>query len=471
MTHIAKILIVDDDLGARESLRMVLKDEYEIATKENGDNLVAEIRSWKAELLMLDVIMPGTDGVELLRQVKNQFPAMPVIMVTATKTIRTAVTAMKLGAYDFINKPFDLEEIRVVVKRAVASLAHKPPPFPQPGPSATVAKSEEETMVGEHKKIKDVLRMIAKLSETDSTVLITGESGTGKELVARCLHYSGERKKNPFIAFNCACLSEELMESELFGHEKGAFTGAISQKKGMFELAHQGTLFLDEVTDTTPSIQARLLRVLQEKEFRRVGGSDLIKVDVRLVAATNKDLQAAVQQGKFREDLFYRLSVVPIDMPPIRERKEDIAILVNHFFNIFKKKIHTPVTAFSDQVMECFLRYDWPGNVREIQNVVERLLVTGENPIVRPIDLPPAIRIAQSLVNMDVENYGKEFTLEGNISQYERQMIKDALDKNNGVLTSTADFLGTTRRILKYKMDKLGIASESSHSQGEVPRN
>ncbi len=464
MTPIAKILIVDDELGARESLRMVLKDHYEIATRDNGDNLVAEIRSWKADMLILDVIMPGADGVELLRQVKNNFPAMPVIMVTATKTIRTAVTAMKLGAYDFINKPFDLEEIRVVVKRAAASLGQKPPPFPQPGPTSSLVKTEEETMVGEHKKIKDVMRMIAKLRETDSTVLITGESGTGKELVARRLHYTGERKKHPFIAFNCACLSEELMESELFGHEKGAFTGAFSQKKGMFELAHQGTLFLDEVTDTTPSIQARLLRVLQEKEFRRVGGSDLIKVDVRLVAATNKDLQTAVQLGKFREDLFYRLSVVPIDMPPMRERKEDIAKLVNHFFLIFKKKIHTPVTAFSDQVMECFLRYDWPGNVREIQNVIERLLVTVENPIVRPIDLPPAIRIAQTLVNMDVENLGKEFTLEGNISQVERQMIQDALDKNNGVLTSAADYLGTTRRILKYKMDKLGIGSESSRS-------
>ncbi len=445
-----KILIVDDELGARESLRMVLKDQYEILTKEDGENIVEDVRGQGVDLVLLDVIMPGWDGVEILRLLKKTFPDLPVIMVTATKTVRTVVSAMKLGAFDFSNKPFDIEEIRVVVKRAAASLDHHQAP-------AIALPQDDDTIVGDHPKIKETLKLISKLKDTDSTVLITGESGTGKELVARCLHYHGERRKGPFIAFNCACLSEELMESELFGHEKGAFTGAIAQKKGMFELAHGGTLFLDEVTDTTPSIQARLLRVLQEKEFRRVGGSQLIKVDVRLIAATNKDLFDAVKEGKFREDLYYRLSVVPVPMAPVRERKEDIPKLVHHFMQLFKKKIRTRVEKISDQAMDCFMRYDWPGNVREIQNVLERLLVTGENEQIRPMDLPPAIRIAQALVNLDVENYGREFTMEGTISRHERQMIEDALQKNNGILTNAADYLGTTRRILKYKMEKLGI--------------
>ena len=456
MNSIPRILIVDDEPGARESLRMVLKDHYEIFTKEDGSNLAEEVRRQAMDLVLLDVIMPGADGLEILRQLKKSSPDVPVIMVTATKTIRTAVSAMKIGAYDFINKPFDIEEIRVVVKRAIAGLGQKGT-APTPPPLSAIAPEEHSTIIGDHPKIKETLRVIAKLRDTDSTVLITGESGTGKELVARCLHYTGSRKKGPFIAFNCACLSEELMESELFGHEKGAFTGAIAQKKGMFELADGGTLFLDEVTDTTLSIQARLLRVLQEKEFRRVGGNQLIKVDVRLVAATNKDLWGAVREGKFREDLFYRLSVVPVNMAPMRERKEDVAKLIGHFFKLFKQKIASPVQAISDQAMDCFARYDWPGNVREIQNVLERLIVTGENSVIRPIDLPPAIRIAQALVNLDKENYAQEFTLDGTISKYERQMIQDALVKNSGVLTSTADYLGTTRRILKYKMDKLGI--------------
>ncbi len=453
MTAFPKVLIVDDEPGARESLRMVLKDQYDIITREDGHDITGVLRSNKVDIVLLDVIMPGSDGIELLRQIKNTFPAIPVIMVTATKTIRTAVSAMKLGAFDFINKPFDIEEIRVVVKKAAAVIGSKgPADMP-----ALALSAEEQTIVGDHQKIKEALRMIGKLKDTESTVLITGESGTGKELVARYLHFTGRRKKEPFIAFNCACLSEELMESELFGHEKGAFTGAIAQKKGMFELAHNGTLFLDEVTDTTASIQARLLRVLQEKEFRRVGGNQVIKVDVRLVAATNKDLQTAVREGKFREDLYYRLSVVPVDMIPVRQRKEDVPKLVSHFFGLFKRKLKTQVQSISDEAMECFLRYDWPGNVREIQNVIERLLVTVENQEIRPIDLPPAIRIAQALVNTDSEDRTQEFTLEGTISKYERQMIEDALRKNNGVLTTTADYLGTTRRILKYKIDKLGI--------------
>ncbi len=456
MSEMPKILIVDDEPGARESLRMVLKDEYEIFIKENEENFLEDIAKHDVDLVILDVIMPGVDGIELLKRAKKKFPHLPVLMVTATKTIRTAVAAMKNGAFDYINKPFDIEEIRVVVKRAIASSQQEGGKFLPPVQIA----QDEQTIVGDHPKIKEVLKIIGRLKDTESTVLITGESGTGKELVARCLHHSGARKKGPFIAFNCACLSEELMESELFGHEKGAFTGAIAQKKGMFELADKGTLFLDEVTDTTLSVQARLLRVLQEKEFRRVGGQDVIKVDVRLVAATNKDLYSAVQEGKFREDLYYRLSVVPVEMAPVRQRKADIPKLVQHFFTMFKNKIRTPVQGISDQAMECFQRYDWPGNVREIQNVLERLLVTSESAVLRPIDLPPAIRIAQSLTNMDEETYGREFTLEGTISKYERQMIEDALQKNNGVLTNTADYLGTTRRILKYKMDKLGIAAE-----------
>jgi DNA-binding NtrC family response regulator len=461
MNAIPRVLIVDDEQGAREALRMVLKDDYEIFLKEESENIVEEVRRLKVDLMLLDVIMPGIDGLEALRQIRRHFPELPVIMVTATKNIRTAVTAMKLGAQDFVNKPFDIEEIRVVVKRAIASIGQKGAPAEYSKEWPSVAP----TIVGDHPKIKEVLKTIHKLKETDSTVLITGESGTGKELVARCLQSQGARSKGPFIAFNCACLSEELMESELFGHEKGAFTGAIAQKKGMFELAHQGTLFLDEVTDTSLSLQGRLLRVLQEKEFRRVGGNQLIKVDVRLIAATNQDLKAAVKEGKFREDLYYRLSVVPVYTPPLRERKEDIPRLVNHFLQQFKKKIKTSVEDFSDQAMDCLMRYDWPGNVREMQNVIEHLIVMMENPIVMPIDLPPQIRIAQALVHVDGPSFDTDYSMEGTVSKYERDMIQDALRKNRGILTSTADYLGTTRRILKYKMDKLGILVEKGSYQ------
>jgi len=445
------VLVVDDELGAQESFRMILKDEYNVFIADDGETALPMLTRQPVDLVLLDVVMPVMDGLETLRNIRKTHARLPVIMVTATKTIRTVVEAMRLGALDYVTKPFNVDEIRDVVKKVFQKEE-------VPGEDAAPAPVDgSRVIIGDHQKMQDVERAVERVCGTDSNILITGESGTGKELVARAIHYTGTRKNGPFIAVNAASISESLLESELFGHEKGAFTGAIASKKGTFEMAHKGTLFLDEIIDTSPALQAKLLRVLQEKEFRRVGGTELIKVDVRFIAATNKDLYQAVKEGKFREDLYYRVAVVPIDLPPLRDRRSDVPKLIDHFFRHFSKKIRSEVKMFSDEAVESLMNYDWPGNVRELQNVVERILVTVEAETVYAYHLPPQIRLHKVMNEMGFDSPVGESSLEGTISKYERKIIEDALERNDGVLSSTADYLGTTRRILKYKMDKLGI--------------
>jgi DNA-binding NtrC family response regulator len=447
------VLVVDDELGAQESFRMILQDEYAVLIADDGEAALAMLTKQPIDLVLLDVIMPGMDGLETLRNIRKTHARLPVIMVTATKTIRTVVEAMRMGALDYVTKPFNVDEIKDVVKKVFVK---------QEVPEEETARKpadETRSIIGDHQKMLDVQRSIERVAGTDSNILIIGESGTGKELVARAIHYTGTRKNGPFIAVNAASISESLLESELFGHEKGAFTGAIAAKKGTFEMAHKGTLFLDEIIDTSPALQAKLLRVLQEKEFRRVGGTELIKVDVRLIAATNKDLFQAVKEGKFREDLYYRVAVVPIELPPLRDRKTDIPRLVDYFFKQFSKKIRSEVKMFSDEAVESLMNYDWPGNVRELQNFIERLLVTVEAETIYAYHLPPQIRLHKVMNEMGFDSPMGEMSLEGTISKYEKKIIEDALERNDGILSSTAEYLGTTRRILKYKMDKLGINS------------
>ncbi len=447
-----KILIVDDELSVRDSFRMIFKKEYLVVMAGNAAEASEKIQKEEPDLIFLDIVMPEKDGMEMLKEVRQNQPLTPVVMLTATKTVKTAVEAMKLGAYDYITKPFDVEELRLVAQKALESHDLK---------IANRRLQEEveeryrfDNIIGKSKEMREIYSTIRQIAEKNSTVLIHGESGTGKELVARAIHYNSLRKDKPFIAVNCAAIPETLIESELFGHEKGAFTDAQSRRIGHFEMAHQGTLFLDEVSELSLPTQAKILRSLQEREFVRVGGTKTISVDVRLVSATNKNLEELMARGNFRSDLYYRINVVPMTIPPLRKRKEDILLLTKHFLDKHagpeKKKI-------SPEAMDILVAYDWPGNVRELENIIERIVVLTNVDTLGPHDLPPTLKN-----NSRVELIKHE-VLEGRISfedaerDFEKDIILEALKKSNYVQTKAADLLGISRRILKYKMDKYGI--------------
>jgi len=447
-----KILIVDDELSVRDSLRMIFKKEYLVVMAGNAAEASEKIQKEEPDLIFLDIVMPEKDGMEMLKEIRQNQPLTPVVMLTATKTVKTAVEAMKLGAYDYITKPFDVEELRLVAQKALESRDLK---------IANRRLQEEveeryrfDNIIGKSKEMREIYSTIRQIAEKNSTVLIHGESGTGKELVARAIHYNSLRKDKPFVAVNCAAIPETLIESELFGHEKGAFTDAQSRRIGHFEMAHQGTLFLDEVSELSLPTQAKILRALQEREFVRVGGTKTISVDVRLVSATNKNLEELMARGNFRSDLYYRINVVPMTIPPLRKRKEDILLLAKHFLDKHagpeKKKI-------SPEAMDILVAYDWPGNVRELENIIERIVVLTNVDTIGPHELPPTLKN-----NSRVELIKRE-VLEGRISfedaerDFEKDIILEALKKSNYVQTKTADLLGISRRILKYKMDKYGI--------------
>jgi DNA-binding NtrC family response regulator len=376
-------------------------------------------------------------------------------MITATRTVKTAVEAMKLGAYDYVTKPFDTEELSLIIRRALSTQALE----------KEVRYLREEidkscgfgNIVGKSKVMEDVFKIVRQIADSKSTVLIMGESGTGKELISRAIHYNSNRRNYPFVTINCAAIPETLIESELFGHEKGAFTNAIEKKLGRFEVAHEGTLFLDEIGELSLATQAKILRFLEEKEFNRVGGSKTIKVDVRLITATNKELTQLLKKGSFREDLYYRINVVPIIIPPLRERKEDIPLLIDHFIRKFNEENNKNVKGVSKEALELMMNYEWPGNVRELENLVERVIALTPNEDIQPNELP------LSLINISKINGLKEYILDGKVpflkaeEEFERGIILDALKRSNYVQSHAAEMLGISRRILKYKMDKLGI--------------
>jgi two-component system, NtrC family, response regulator AtoC len=452
---VQNILIVDDEVGARESLRMILKNDYEVFLAKNAEEAFLQIKSHAPDVILLDIILPDLDGLKVLEIIKRNDPDAIVIMITATKTVKTAVEAMKLGAYDYVTKPFDVDELRLIISRIRSTQALQK--------EIQYLRCEVDknfgfgNIIGNSAVMKEIFNLIRQVADSKSTVLIMGESGTGKELVSRAIHLNSHRRNNAFVTINCAAIPETLIESELFGHEKGAFTNAVERKLGRFEIAHQGTLFLDEIGELSLATQAKILRFLEEKEFNRVGGSKTMKVDVRLIAATNKDLTQMITKGLFREDLYYRINVVPIVLPPLRERREDIPLLLDHFIERFRTENKKNVVGVSREALEILKNYDWPGNVRELENLIERVVTLTSNSHIEPSELP------LSLVNIPRLFGLKESILNGRVSltqgeeKFEKEIIEEALKKAKYVQSHAADLLGISRRILKYKMDKFGI--------------
>src|SRR3990170_6671733 len=455
------ILVVDDELSILESFRMILKENYRVLTALDGVKALEILRNECVNLVILDIMLPGMSGLEVLSEIRKIDNDVEVIMVTAVKAVKTAIEAMKLGAADYIIKPFDVEEIKFVIDKTIRSgeLAHEVAYL-----RSEVNKNFEfNNIVGQSPAMRQIFDTIIKVARGDSPVLITGESGTGKELIARAIHLQSPRKNKPFVAVSCPNLPDNLLERELFGHEKGAFTNATAKKIGRFELANGGTIFLDEISEMSLSNQAKLLRVLQEYDFVRVGGTKTISIDVRLIASTNIDLKTAITKGAFREDLFYRINVVPLDIPALRNRKEDIPFLINHYFQKFKEDLRSKTRKIQPSVMELFENYDWPGNIRELKNVIERILTLyGDSDAILEEHLPMEIKSgnnhrtsynSNSLIELlDAES------LDEIVSRIEKELIEKALQKANGIQTRAAQILKTTRRILRYKMDKLGIA-------------
>ncbi|RMH37009.1 MAG: sigma-54-dependent Fis family transcriptional regulator [Deltaproteobacteria bacterium] len=456
------VLIIDDNDTIREGLRhTVEKLGHTAVVAAGGAEGLAEFeRRGDIDFVITDLKMDGVDGVEVLRRVRELNPDVPTMIITAYGTVETAVECMKLDAFDFLTKPFAPEVVRLKVERAL-ELAEARRARRRAEAHRDYLRDEAEgryalaELVGASAPMRAVARAIEKVAPTDSAVLITGESGTGKELVARAIHRLSRRREAPFIKMNCAAIAETLLESELFGHERGAFTGAVRQKLGRFELADRGTLFLDEIGDITPAMQVKLLRALQEKEFERVGGERTVRVDVRIVAATNKDLRAEVDAGRFREDLFYRLNVVPIHVPPLRERRDDIPLLVEHFIAKLAPRTNPRVRAIADDALGRMMAYRWPGNVRELENAVEQALVFAEGDAISVAALPAFLQSAGDGDRLDVP---EKMSLPEILEDLERQLILKAYAKAKGVKTETARLLGIKTSALYYKLDKYGIS-------------
>jgi len=440
-----KILVVDDEAIVRESLSDWLKDVgYQVITAENGHKALEMIEKEKPGIMIADLVMPAMDGIELMKRAKTQQPKIEVIIITAYASIPTAITAMKEGAYDYIEKPFCPERAELLVKKLAEhqELVEENLSLRQ----RLEDRYRFENIIAKSSKMQRVIEVIKVVAKSNATILITGESGTGKELVARAIHSQSNLRNKSFVAVSCAALPESLLESELFGHEKGSFTGAYAQKKGKFEFANGGTLFLDEVGEMSANIQVHLLRVLEEKEFTRVGGNEPIRVDVRVLSATNKDLRKAIEKQEFREDLYYRLNVVNIELPPLRERKEDVPLLAEHFLNKFAMENQKEITGFSPEAMELVLDYDWPGNVRELENAIERAVILAKDSIIIIADLPKEnLSVAYST------------TPRKNLKEVEKGHILDILRETGENYSEAARILGISRMTLYNKAKEYGF--------------
>jgi DNA-binding NtrC family response regulator len=447
----ATILIVEDEAKMRRLLEINLGEEgYKIISAPDAETGLKLLASESVDLILTDLKLPGMSGLDLLQTVKQQHPALPVVVMTAFGTVETAVDAMKAGATDYVLKPFSLAEMRMVVRKEldVSRLRDENRTLRE----ALGEKYSHPNIVARSPGMQAVLAMVERVAPTNSTVLLGGESGVGKDLIARAIHEKSRRAAGPFIKINSTAIPENLLESELFGYEKGAFTGATASKPGKFELADKGTLFLDEIGDVPPATQVKLLRVLQEREFERLGSTRTVKVDVRLIAATNRDLRAALEDGTFREDLYYRLNVVPIDIPPLRERKEDIPALVDLFLKRFAADSGRELTSVSPQAVNLLLGHYWPGNVRELQNIIERACALAKTSRLEPDDIyldSPRNRTSAS---------GDRFLPEGmTLDQWEDEMIREALKRAGGNKSQAARLLGLSRNALRYRLSKIGI--------------
>jgi two-component system response regulator AtoC len=469
-----QVLIVDDEPNLRKILSAQLtRDGYDVMIAEDGEQGLATLREHHIDMVITDLKMPKVDGMTLLKEALREDPELPVVMITAHGTVDTAVEALKSGAFDYLTKPFDKDEVRQIVAKALKT---KELAGTEASPTPT-ASDARFGIIGNSPGITDLYAVLERVADTPTTVLITGESGTGKELVARALHDHSSRKDKPFIKVNCAAIPKELIESELFGYERGAFTGAVTSKPGRFELATTGTLFLDEIGEIPVEMQVKLLRALQESEFERVGGIKTIRVDVRLVAATNRDLKKLIAAGHFREDLFYRLNVVPIRLPALRERATDIPILVEHFLTKFNDRLKKHVQGVEPEAMDVLCNYSWPGNIRELENVVERAVLFCDMQRVRLEDLPPEVRggpavpISQAPPDANLEaalagEGGLKEHVKVAMSKLERELVSRALQQTSGNVTHAARLLKISRKGLQLKMKELGLR-EGAGTTGE----
>jgi two-component system, NtrC family, response regulator AtoC len=459
MKHPTRILIVDDEASGREALSLLLgREGYQIRTAASGEEALDILHDTPLEIVVTDLLLPGLSGIDILKHVKKESPYTSVILITGNASAESAVEAMKEGAFDYISKPIDFEKLKILVAKAVEK-------------SHLIAenlylrqqlrgKYKFANMIGTSKPMQQVFARMERVLQTDSTILILGESGTGKELVAKAIHYNGPRKEQPFVAINCGAIPADLLESELFGHVRGAFTGAMVDKPGKFEVANNGTIFLDEIATMPMHLQMKLLRVLQEEELERVGSSRKIKLDIRVISATNSNLEEEVKLGNFREDLFYRLNVIPIQLPPLRERREDIPLLVRHFLLSTCRDMGRQLMSVSPEAMQALENYDWPGNVREMENVIERTVALTDGEMIEWKDLPSAMAGAAALDGPAL--IYPSVTAEGinlleTIGKIERHMIRDALDLSAGIKARAAALLRINRTTLVEKMKRLGM--------------
>jgi two-component system response regulator HydG len=447
-----RILVVDDESSHRKMIEAVLAEEgYEIDQADNGQAAIDAIEERFYDLVIMDIRMPKVGGIDALKKIKMLSPAIPIIIMTAYASVGSAVDALKAGAYDYLTKPLDIEELKLLVAKA---LRH------QQLEQENIFLKERlndrfdfSNIIGRSPSMIRLFETVALVAPTEATVLIAGESGTGKELIANAIHQNSPRKDSPFIKVNCAALPETLLESELFGHEKGAFTGAIARKQGRFQLAHHSSIFLDEIAEMAPATQAKILRVLQEREFEPVGSTQTIKVDTRIIAATNKNLEDEIRKGRFREDLYYRLNVVTVDVPSLRQRKEDIPLLADFFLKPYAKKNRRVINGFTPRATDLLMRYDWPGNVRELENVIERAVIMARGEMITPLEFPVDLQDLDG----ELKDSRVDLTPGKSLKEVEKVMILRTLEETGGNRTHAARILGISRRTLQLKLKEYGI--------------
>jgi two-component system, NtrC family, response regulator PilR len=451
-----RILVVDDERSMRELLAIVLKREgYEVLLAPDGKTALAALERGAVDLLVSDIKMPDMTGLDLLRAAKGADPSMEAIMMTAFASQETAIEALRLGARDYLIKPFDVDELKLKARERLESRRLRQENLLLKRALGTTHQFHD--IIGRSQTMLEVFGLIETIARTTSTVLITGESGTGKELVARAVHYQSLRRDRPFVALNCGALPETLLESELFGHMRGAFTGAETNKKGLIEAADRGTIFLDEIGEMSQLMQVKLLRVLQERRFRRLGGLEEIETDIRVIAATNQDLEKMVSEGRFREDLYYRVNVIPLKLPPLRERREDIPLLAEHFLAKYTAQIGKPLSGVSQEAMAHLQRYEWPGNIRELENVIERAVALERTAVVLPESLPDPVRGGRPGPRSGVDFPEAGFDLEEHVRTVERDYLAEALRRAGGVQVRAAELLGMSFRSFRYYAKKYNL--------------
>lgn len=451
------VLVVDDEKNIREGLKTALKlENFEVVTSEDGKDGLEKLKLFCPDAVILDLKIPHISGMEFLKKVQGVSCDTPVIILTGHGGVDEAVEAMKRGAYDFLTKPVNIEKLALIINRAIEERKRKD--REKVLESLVDEKYNFENIVGNSKAFQEVLKMVRQVAPTDATVLITGESGTGKEVIANAIHLNSRRAKNPIVKVHCAALPETLLESELFGHEKGAFTGAISRKRGRFELADSGTIFLDEIGEISQSVQVKLLRVLQEHEFERVGGEETIKVDIRVIAATNRDLKQLVEEGKFREDLYYRLNIINIHIPPLRERKEDIPLLIDYFLKFYNKKHNKNIQGIKEDALVILQNYRWPGNVRELQNLIENLVILCNKKMITEDILPKYLKVEGGALT---ERSEFKIQIGSTLEEIEKEAILSTLNYTNWNKSKAAKILNIGRKTLLRKLEEYGYKNQS----------